>query len=251
MFDAATQDALKYYVYCLVDPRNGGEFFYVGKGQKNRVFDHKAQPSVDDEDVNAVSARIADIENAGLSVNRYILCHGLDSEEAAFTVESCVIALLQSGLLKGADLTNQIRGHGYEVNGVMSVNAIQTMYGLPVLQQVDFKHPIMTVNISRSYAITKCIYEAARGDWLASEAKLKQWEGKHYVIAERDGVFVDVFKPKTWETLGNGSKRMRFDNEDGFTEGNQERDELFRQYCKKRNGFHKPGDASSFHYFNM
>ena len=30
---------IKYYVYRLVDPRNG-ETFYVGKGKDNRVFAH-------------------------------------------------------------------------------------------------------------------------------------------------------------------------------------------------------------------
>jgi len=32
-------EKLGYYVYRLIDPRNG-ETFYVGKGRGNRVFDH-------------------------------------------------------------------------------------------------------------------------------------------------------------------------------------------------------------------
>lgn len=32
-------EKLKWYVYRLVDPRNG-ETFYVGKGKNNRVFNH-------------------------------------------------------------------------------------------------------------------------------------------------------------------------------------------------------------------
>lgn len=35
---------MKFYVYELVDPRNG-EVFYVGKGQKRRLFDHEADAS--------------------------------------------------------------------------------------------------------------------------------------------------------------------------------------------------------------
>ena len=34
---------LKYYVYRLVDPRNG-QTFYVGKGKNNRVFAHAVNP---------------------------------------------------------------------------------------------------------------------------------------------------------------------------------------------------------------
>lgn len=30
---------LDYYVYRLIDPRNG-ETFYVGKGKDNRIFEH-------------------------------------------------------------------------------------------------------------------------------------------------------------------------------------------------------------------
>lgn len=32
-------DKLGHYVYGLIDPRNG-RYFYIGKGQNNRVFDH-------------------------------------------------------------------------------------------------------------------------------------------------------------------------------------------------------------------
>ena len=38
-FPDGVSEQLKWYVYRLVDPRNGGTF-YVGKGQGNRVFDH-------------------------------------------------------------------------------------------------------------------------------------------------------------------------------------------------------------------
>ena len=36
-FPAGVAEQLKWYVYRLIDPRNG-ETFYVGKGQKNRVL---------------------------------------------------------------------------------------------------------------------------------------------------------------------------------------------------------------------
>ena len=39
MFDERTCQALRWYVYMLVNPKTG-QPFYVGKGENNRVFQH-------------------------------------------------------------------------------------------------------------------------------------------------------------------------------------------------------------------
>lgn len=38
-FSDTVIEKLQFYVYRLIDPRNG-ETFYVGRGRGNRVFDH-------------------------------------------------------------------------------------------------------------------------------------------------------------------------------------------------------------------
>ena len=47
-FPAEVIQRLGYYVYRLIDPRNG-ETFYIGKGQGNRVFHHVAASLKQDE----------------------------------------------------------------------------------------------------------------------------------------------------------------------------------------------------------
>lgn len=51
-FSKGVTDKLGYYVYRLIDPRNG-QTFYVGKGKGNRVFDHVNDALKDEEnDIN-------------------------------------------------------------------------------------------------------------------------------------------------------------------------------------------------------
>jgi hypothetical protein len=47
-FQPAVIEALKYYVYCLVNPRDN-KIFYIGKGKGNRVFQH-AKDSLNEND---------------------------------------------------------------------------------------------------------------------------------------------------------------------------------------------------------
>ncbi len=85
-----------YYVYRLVDPRNG-QTFYVGKGKGNRIFAHAKcalasyeNESCKEKDEDEISAKykvIREIAADGLQVISIIQRWGLD-EKTAFEVKA-------------------------------------------------------------------------------------------------------------------------------------------------------------------
>ena len=84
---------LKFYVYRLIDPRNG-ETFYVGKGQGNRMFQH-SKGALTSKGIDGVSEsnkmqKVRQIMAAGLHVIHVI--HRPHMEESVATeVESALI----------------------------------------------------------------------------------------------------------------------------------------------------------------
>src|ERR1700689_370179 len=91
-FSHGVADKLKFYVYRLIDPRDGTTF-YVGRGQGNRVFDHAAgRPALtESEDTEGLKLKaIRDIRMAGLEVEHVIHRHGMN-EGCAREVEAALI----------------------------------------------------------------------------------------------------------------------------------------------------------------
>ena len=121
-----------YYVYRLVDPRNG-QTFYVRKGKNNRVFAHakcalKDYADVDynpeeDDDESLKYRTIRKIKYAGLEVIYIIERYHL-SERDAFLIES---VLIDTYSIK-RELTNKIKG--YESTESVNALTLETLFNI-------------------------------------------------------------------------------------------------------------------------
>ena len=161
MFSPEVIDHLKYYVYCLIDPRNG-QTFYIGKGKENRVFSHaKGEETADMDTISDKYKRIREIKNDGFDVAHIIHRHGLD-EKTAFEVEAALIDAYP-------EAANKTNGHYSNERGIMHAQQIIQQYQANELNS---------------------IYEAVRYAWKLSVKKAQKAE---YVLALHQGLVIGVF----------------------------------------------------------
>ncbi|MBF4696081.1 LEM-3-like GIY-YIG domain-containing protein [Fusibacter ferrireducens] len=184
LFSQEVIDEIKYYVYRLIDPRNG-ETFYVGKGKGNRLFYHiKGAKEIEElDDVSDKIQVIRDIISKGLEVIHVVHRHGMDEKEA-FEVEAALI-----DAYPGA--TNIMNGAGSNDRGTMNVKEIIEKYSA---EEANFEHRVLMITINKSITERE-IYEASRYAWKLSKTKAKRAE---YVVAVKQGLIVGVFKPIKW-----------------------------------------------------
>ena len=169
MFTKEVQKQLKYYVYRLIDPRNG-ETFYVGKGKGNRVFDHVTDAlknlEDDEDEVSAKIQQIRDIRKSGLSVIHIIQRYGM-TEEAALEVEAALIDCYQG-------LTNIQSGHSSD-RGVNNAEVLQRDLSCSEFDEdINIKYCIIKI---KDYSINESgsIYEAVRKHWKVDLSRVKKF----------------------------------------------------------------------------
>jgi hypothetical protein len=216
-------EQLGWYVYRLIDPRNG-ETFYVGKGKGNRVFAHiLANIEGDEEDIKL--KRIHEIHLAGFEVAHVIHRHGLADEKTAFEVEAALIDAYPG-------LTNIVGGSGSSEFGVMHAQEIVAKYCAP---EAVFKHKALLICVNRQ-ALERSLYEAVRYAWRVNLKKVGQAE---VVLPTLQGVIKGAFVVEKWlpATAANFPERWaEGDNSEGRfgSVGQMAPEEIRKQYVGKR-----------------
>jgi hypothetical protein len=242
MFSAAVSDHLKFYVYRLIDPRNG-ETFYVGKGIGNRIFAHvKGEIATDEDALTEKLQRIRDIRVAGFEVAHVIHRHGLEDETTAFEVEAALLDAYP-------EATNIVAGRGSDERGVMHSRQIIEQYEAP---EAVFKHRVILITVNQSAAERASIYEAVRYAW---KLDLKKAASAEFVLAVKHGLIIGVFVVDEWlpattsnfvdipHAVANRPGRLGF-------KGREASDEVAKLYLRRRvpDSMRKRGAANPVRY---
>lgn len=240
-FPHGVTDKLGWYVYRLVDPRNG-ETFYVGKGQGNRIFTHSQgalQPTSDEGASDLKSQRIKEILTIGLEVGHVVHRHGIGSSNMAYQVEAALIDAYPG-------LTNQVGGHGSDDYGVQHIEEIIRAYGA---EPFDVGEPLILISIGvyfnrEGYSV----YEAVRGVW---KLDVTRAEKHHLVLARHKGLVVGAYRPDAWlEATPENFPRMEVEEPGRWGFRGKRADDVWDDYVGKRvpDRFLKKGAANPVRY---
>ena len=196
-FPAGVTEQLKWYVYRLIDPRNG-ETFYVGKGQGNRIFAHakgdyagmvspdtNASDEEDREDTADLKIeRINEIRNAGLEIGHVVHRHGIERQDVAYEVEAALIDAYPG-------LTNLVEGHGSGDYGSRHVEEIVAQYAVESFEVMEH---LLLISIGTMY-YQRPLYDAVRWAWKVKRDRVEQYK---LVLAHNRGLVVGAFRPTEW-----------------------------------------------------
>lgn len=205
-FKESVKEALKYYVYALVDPRDK-RIFYVGKGTGDRVFQH-AEDSLNENDESLKLSTIREIHKAEKEVEYYILRHNLSDKEA-YLVESTLIDLLTYNAFNRENLlTNVVKGHHQWNEGIKTEDEINLLYDCQKIEPIP-GDKLLLVSLNKSYIQSKATgvyrraddYESARKYWRLADVRARQVQ---YVLGVYRGIVRIVIKVNSREKTSVG-----------------------------------------------
>ena len=203
----------------------------MGKGQRNRVFDHAKGLAlgVEDEIVDPKLQRIKEIQAAGLEVGHVIHRHGLSTPQLALEVEAAVIDAYPG-------LTNKVKGIGSRDYGSRHVEEIINEYAG---EEFQVKERLVLISIGVFYYRRDDPYDAVRYAWKVNLNRVEQYK---LVLARLRGLVVGAYRPTKWlpatrENFPDLAKRYN-DVSDiphfhGFV-GEPAEPDVWRYYVRKR-----------------
>jgi len=205
-FPPGVIEHLGWYVYRLIDPRDGNTF-YVGKGKGNRVFAHirgEVSAAEDDELLSNKLKQLREIRLAGLEVIHIIHRHGIADEKTAYEVEAALIDAYPG-------LTNIMNGAGSNEYGSAHIKELIATY-LP--ETVEFKHKTLMISVNKSSKDVD-LYDAVRFSWRVNVERARQAE---VILATVRGIVKGVFVADEWlkSTPENFPEYNVWDADDDF-----------------------------------
>ena len=207
-FSKGVSEQLDHYVYLLIDPRNG-QTFYIGRGQRNRIFAHineELRLDGKEDDITAKLETNREIRRAGLEPTHVIHRHGLD-EATAKEVE---VALMDytPGLTNIAPGTGSRRGPANAVE-------LERRYARKTISP-DPDHKLLYIKTGKdAIKAMGSLYKAVRRSW---KLKVESAEQADYVIAVVEQVCQGVFKPTRWKPAIDRDGRWEFEGQEIFGE---------------------------------
>lgn len=220
-FNQHTIEALAYYVYALVDPRDN-KIFYIGKGKGNRVFQH-AKDALNENDISLKLDYIRAIHREGKQVKLYILRHNL-TEDVAYVLESTLIDMLTYNKFNRINqLTNLVAGHHQWDEGIKNVDEINAIYNCSKIKTKKGE-TLLLVSLNKSFDQAKAngvyrridIYEATRKYWFIRKSAPNAIK---YVLGVYKGVVRSVLEVKSWSWTTIADDGTRFKKERCVFEG--------------------------------
>lgn len=204
---------LKYYVYRLVNPKNGLTF-YVGKGKGNRVFAHVKGELKEYEGVNYFTKEetedkaslkmetIRKIHDDHLEVIHIIHRYGMD-EAQAFEVEQSLIDVYSL-----EHLTNKIKGKDADRGAESAIVLNRKLSAEQFIDSPDNPKYII-IKINNSWIDRRGDrYLATRSAWRVRLEKAKQYP---YVLSVTNGIVCEVYKVDQWKPCEERNGRSEFD----------------------------------------
>ena len=212
-FSPEVCEKIGYYVYRLVDPRDG-QTFYVGKGKGNRVFAHvnEALDNYDgenyrDKDEDEVSLKlktIRAIKDSGLDVIHIIQKYNLTNADA-LKIESVLIDVYSLD-----HLGNKIKGFDSN-SGPINALTLERIHSAKEYEDGPETPPYVIIKINDNWMNSEGRYERTRSAWKANLAKAKKYP---YVLSVTNGIVRAVYKVKDWHYSKEYSRRIEFDGEE-------------------------------------